>query len=55
MPMAAAPWSVSDELWELIEPLLPKKKRLRPGGRCRHPDRLTLSGILFVLHTGIAW
>jgi transposase len=55
MPMAAAPWIVSDELWELIEPLLPRKERSRPGGRSRHPDRQTLSGILFVLHTGIAW
>jgi transposase len=36
--MAAAPWIVSDELWELIEPLLPKKERSRPGGRRRHPD-----------------
>jgi len=53
--MASALWSVSDELWELVEPLLPKRKRSRPGGRRRHPDRLTLSGILFVLHTGIAW
>ena len=53
--MATAPWSVSDELWELIEPLLPKTRRSRPGGRRRYPDRLTLSGILFVLHTGIAW
>jgi transposase len=53
--MAAAPWFVSDELWELVEPLLPRKERSRPGGRSRHPDRQTLSGILFVLHTGIAW
>jgi hypothetical protein len=22
--MAAAPWIVSDELWELVEPLLPR-------------------------------
>jgi transposase len=54
--MVAVPWTVSDELWGLIEPLLPKRtERARPGGRNRHPDRLTLSGILFVLHTGIAW
>lgn len=25
--MAAAPWIVSEELWELVEPLLPKKVR----------------------------
>jgi len=30
--MAVAPWIVSDELWELVEPLLPVKKR-----RFRHP------------------
>lgn len=53
--MAAAPWTVSDELWRLVQPLLPEVARPRPGGRHRHPDRLTLSGILFVLHTGIAW
>ena len=54
--MAVAPWIVSDELWELIEPLLPKKERSLPrSGRKRLPDRQTLSGILFVLHTGIAW
>ena len=54
--MAAAPWIVSDELWELVEPLLPKKeRRFRYPGRKRFPDRLALQGILFVLHTGIAW
>jgi hypothetical protein len=54
--MAAAPWIVSDELWELIEPLLPKKKRrFRYPGRKRLPDRQALQGILFVLHTGVAW
>lgn len=54
--MAAAPWIVSDELWELVEPLLPRKeRRLRHPGRNRLPDRQALQGILFVLHTGIAW
>ena len=52
----AAPWIVSDELWELIEPLLPKReRRFRYPGRKRLPDRQALCGILFVLHTGIAW
>jgi transposase len=54
--MAAAPWIVSDELWVRIEPLLPKvERRFRYPGRKRLPDRAALQGILFVLHTGIAW
>ncbi len=54
--MATAPWIVSDELWELIEPLLPVKgRRFRYPGRKRLPDRLALQGVLFVLHTGMAW
>ena len=54
--MAVAPWIVSDELWELFEPLLPmKERRFRYPGRRRLDDRLALQGILFVLHTGIAW
>ncbi len=54
--MAVAPWILSDELWELVEPLLPKReRRFRYPGRKRLSDREALSGILFVLHTGIAW
>jgi transposase len=52
--MATAP--LDDELWNLIEPLLPvRKRRLHHPGRKRIDDRRTLSGILFVLRTGIAW
>ena len=51
-----APWVVPDELWELVEPLLPRvERRFRFPGRSRLPDRQALQGILFVLHTGIAW
>jgi transposase len=54
--MAVAPWIVSNELWELVEPLLPKReRRFRYPGRRRLPDREALQGILFVLHTGISW
>ena len=54
--MATAPWIVSDELWALVEPLLPKPlRRFRYPGRKRLPDRQALCGVLFVLHTGIAW
>jgi transposase len=56
VPVATAPWVVSDELWKRIEPLLPRvERRFRYPGRKRVPDRLALQGILFVLHTGIAW
>lgn len=47
---------VSDELWERIEPLLPNvARRYRYPGRKRVPDRAALTGILFVLKTGIPW
>jgi transposase len=54
--MAVAPWVVSDALWERVESLLPGvERRFRFPGRRRLDDRAALQGILFVLHTGIAW
>lgn len=52
---SSRPWIVSDELWLLIEPLLPVTAPKLVAGRPRVPDRQTLCGILFVLHTGIQW
>ncbi len=49
------PWIASDELWSLIEPLLPVPAPKLVAGRPRVPDRQALCGILFVLHTGIQW
>ncbi|WP_405462983.1 transposase [Streptomyces griseoaurantiacus] len=49
------PWIVSDELWSLIEPLLPEPPLKQVQGRPRVPDRQAPCGILFVLHTGIQW
>lgn len=49
------PWIVSDELWSLIEPLLPGPGPKLVEGRPRVPDRQALCGVLFVLHTGIQW
>ncbi|WP_406131724.1 IS5 family transposase [Streptomyces sp. NBC_00989] len=46
---------VSDELWSLIEPLLPEPGPKLVEGRPHVPDRQALCGILFVLHTSIQW
>ncbi|MFD5779187.1 IS5 family transposase [Streptomyces sp. NPDC126933] len=54
--MGTSPWIVSDDLWERIEPLLPRReRRFRHPGRKPLADRQVLCGILFVLHTGIQW
>ena len=46
---------LSDELWNVISPLLPPERPKPKGGRPRVPDRRALGGILFVLKTGIPW
>jgi transposase len=44
-----------DQLWERVEPLLPPEPPKPKGGRPRVPDRACLTGILFVLRSGISW
>jgi transposase len=45
---------VSDELWEIIEPLIPKRPRRKDGkGRPPIDNRKALTGIIFILKTGI--
>jgi transposase len=47
---------LDDELWTVIAPILPPDDRPRPkGGRTPIPNRAALTGILFVLLTGIQW
>ena len=46
---------VTDELWTVVEPLLPKQPPKPKGGRLRVNDRAALTGILFVLKSGIPW
>ena len=46
---------VTDQLWEQIEPLLPKHPRRPKGGRPPIADRKCLEGIVFVLRSGIPW
>ncbi|RYF49238.1 MAG: IS5 family transposase [Cytophagaceae bacterium] len=48
---------VSDELWAIVEPLLPppKPRHFRYAGRHPVDNRVALTAIVFVLKTGIAW
>jgi transposase len=49
------PWIVPDELWARIEPLPVVPRRADHPGPKRLDNRKVLSGILFVLYTGIPW
>jgi transposase len=48
---------IDDDLWARIEPLLPKRRRRNRqyAGRAPIPDRAVLTGILFVLRSGLPW
>lgn len=46
---------VTDELWQELEPLLPPEPPKPKGGRPRMGNRAVLTGILFVLKTGLPW
>src|SRR5216683_7024719 len=48
---------IDDDLWTRIEPLLPKRRRRNRqyAGRAPIPDRAVLTGILFVLRSGLPW
>ena len=57
-------WTVSDEFWALVEPLLPKTRRdpdriykRKPGGgrKPTYNDRLYFEGIAYVLRNGMIW
>lgn len=46
---------ISDDLWEIIKPLIPERRKSPDGGRPPVEDRAALTGIIFVLTTGIPW
>ena len=46
---------ITDDLWKMVEPLLPLEPPKPKGGRPRLSNRAVLTGILFVLRTGIPW
>jgi transposase len=46
---------LTDDLWEVVHPLLPRHRPSPKGGRSWSDDRKCLEGILYVLHGGIPW
>ena len=48
---------LTDQLWRKIQPLLPppRRRRLKYPGRRPLDNRKALTGVLFVLKTGIPW
>jgi transposase len=46
---------IPDELWALIEPILPLDKPPGMNGRPRVPNRTVMNGILYILRTGCQW
>jgi transposase len=46
---------VPDDLWAAVAPLLPPPRPRPKGGRPPVPDRAALTGILFVLKSGLPW
>lgn len=44
-----------DDLWSVIEPLLPPPRPRPKGGRPPISNRAALTGILFVFKTGLPW
>jgi hypothetical protein len=46
---------VCDELWAVVAPLLPPAPAKPKGGRPPIPHRAALTGIVFVLKSGIPW
>jgi transposase len=48
-------WELTDEQWELLEPLLRPARRPDGRGRPWHETRAVLNGVLWVLGTGAQW
>ncbi len=49
------PWTVSDEFWEKVQPLIPPAPSHARGGRPRMSDRKAFEAMIYVLRTGIQW
>jgi transposase len=47
---------VDDELWKIVHPLLPPPPPHKtPAGRKRFDEWRVLTGILFILQSGLPW
>lgn len=46
---------LSDDSWAIVEPLLPAKPPKPRGDRPPVPNRVALTGIVFVRRSGIPW
>ncbi len=46
---------IPDDLWALIEPILPRDKPPGLNGRPRVPNRRVMNGILYILRSGCQW
>ena len=51
----AGRWELTDEQWELLEPVLRPARRADKRGRPWHDTRAVLNGVLWVLGTGAQW
>ncbi len=48
-------WELTDEQWQLVEPVLRPARRGDNRGRPWHDTRAVLNGVLWVLGTGAQW
>ena len=48
-------WELTNEQWQLIEPILRPARRADNRGRPWHDTRAVLNGVLWVLGTGAQW
>ncbi len=51
----AGRWELTEEQWELLEPVLRPARRADKRGRPWHDTRAVLNGVLWVLGTGAQW
>ena len=48
-------WELTDEQWEVVEPVLRPQRRADKRGRPWHDTRAVLHGVLWVLGSGAQW